>query len=149
MGTSEGSAADRTARRGQRVLTAVGYLALFLLGVVEGFIGSFQYGRSPVPVIAIILVVVVFGTCLACGWGVGTVGAGLLPAIGWILTSFILAMPKSNGSVIITATTAGEWYLYGGALAAAAGAVASFFFRVRRSLPPGQGDRDPKPAPRA
>jgi hypothetical protein len=28
--------------------------------------------------------------------------------------------------VIITATTAGEWYLYGGALAAAGGAAAAF-----------------------
>lgn len=148
---AEGPAEERPARGGggKRALTALGYLALFLLGVVQGFIGSFQYGQSPTPVIAVILVVVLFATCLACGWGVGTVGAGLLPAVGWILTSFILAMPKSNGSVIITATTAGEWYLYGGALAAAAGAVASFFFRLRRPLPPRRSDRDPKRVPRA
>ena len=37
--------------------------------------------------------------------------------------SFVLAMPRPNGSVIITATAAGEWYLYGGALGCAAGAV--------------------------
>ena len=112
---------------------ALGYLALFLLGLVQGFIGSFQYSRSPIPLIAIILIVVIFLTCAACGWGVGTLGAGVLPAIGWILASFFLAMPKSNGSVIITATTAGEWYLYGGALASAAGAVTSFFLRLRSS----------------
>jgi hypothetical protein len=139
MGTSQDSAgAPPSAARasGQRALTAVGYLALFLLGAVQGLIGSFQYGQSPVPVIAIILIVVIFITCAACGWGIGTLGAGLLPAIGWIAASFILAMPKANGSVIITATTAGEWYLYGGALAAAAGAVASFVLRIRRLAPP-------------
>jgi hypothetical protein len=36
-------------------------------------------------------------------------------------------MPRSNGSVLISATSAGEWYLYGGALAAAAGAATAFF----------------------
>ena len=128
MGTSQESARGS----GQRALTAVGYLALFLLGLVQGVIGSFQYGQTPTPVIAIILVVVIFLTCAACGWGVGTLGAGVLPAIGWILASFFLAMPKSNGSVIITATTAGEWYLYGGALASATGAVTSFFIRHLR-----------------
>ncbi len=104
--------------------------------LVQGFIGSFQYGQSPTPLIAIVLIVVIFVTCVACGWGVGTLSAGVLPAVGWIVVSFFLAMPKSNGSVIITATTAGEWYLYGGALACAAGAVTSFVFRVRRSVPP-------------
>ena len=43
-----------------------------------------------------------------------TIGA-LVPAIGWFLASFGLAMPTAGGSVIITNTTAGEWYLYGGA----------------------------------
>jgi hypothetical protein len=126
-GTSSGPARGG----GKRALTVVGYVAVFLLGLVQGVIGSFQYGQSPTPVIAIILVVVIFVTCAACGWGVGTMGAGVLPAIGWIFASFFLAMPKSNGSVIITATAAGEWYLYGGALAAAVGAVSSFFLRHR------------------
>ncbi len=117
---------------GQRALTVIGYLGLFLLGLVQGVIGSFQYGQSPTPVIAILLVVVIFVTCAACGWGAGTLVAGVLPAIGWIVASFVLAMPKANGSVIITATAAGEWYLYGGALACLAGAVASFFLRFLR-----------------
>jgi hypothetical protein len=138
---SPGPAADspaphRPGRGGQRALTAAGYLGLFLLGAAQGLIGSFHYGQSPVPVIAIILVVAIFVTCAACGWGGGTIGAGTMPAVGWILMSFLLAMPKANGSVIITATAAGEWYLYGGALAAAVGAVSSFFFRLRRSARP-------------
>jgi hypothetical protein len=40
-------------------------------------------------------------------------------------------MPVSNGSVIITSTTAGTWYLYGGTLCVAAGVVASFIGAAR------------------
>jgi peptidoglycan/LPS O-acetylase OafA/YrhL len=119
-----------------RALTAAGYLMLFVLGALQGLIGSFQYGRSPAPLIAIVLVVVIFATCALCGWGVGTFAAGLVPAVGWILAAFLMAMARSNGSVIITGTAAGEWFLYGGALACAVGSVASFFTRVRRSVPP-------------
>jgi hypothetical protein len=132
MGTSQGSLPG--GRR--RTVTAVGYVMLFLLGVFQGLVGSFQYSQSPVPVIAIILAVIIFATCLVCGWGLGTFTAGLLPAVGWILASFVLAMPRPNGSVIITATAAGEWYLYGGALACAVGCVAAFFAKISRSAPP-------------
>jgi hypothetical protein len=34
--------------------------------------------------------------------------------------------------VVIEATSAGEWYLYGGALAAAVGAAASFYTWLRK-----------------
>ena len=61
----------------------------------------------------------------------GRRGGAILPAFGWIVASFVLAMPRSNGSVIITATPSGEWYLYGGAIAAAFGAITSFFLWTR------------------
>jgi Family of unknown function (DUF6113) len=121
---------------GQWALTALGYVLLFVLGAGQGLIGSFQYSRSPAPLIAIVLVVIIFATCAGCGWGVGSFGAALLPAVGWILASFIIAMPRPNGSVVITASAAGEWYLYGGALACAAGCVTGFFARLRRSARP-------------
>jgi len=139
MGTSQDPApgSRRGGRSGSRTRTLLGgYLVLFLLGILQGAIGSFQYGQSPTPLIAIILIVVIFATCLACGWGIGTFAAGLMPGIGWLVASFVLAMPKENGSVIITASAAGEWYLYGGALACLAGAVAAFAVRVSRSALP-------------
>ena len=126
MGTSQDSPG------GQRALMAVGYLVLFLLGAFQGMIGSFQYSRSPAPLIAIVLAVIILVTCAACGWGVGTFAAGLLPAVGWILASFIIAMPRPNGSVVITQTAAGEWFLYGGALACVLGSVGAFVARARR-----------------
>ena len=131
MGRSQGPAAA-----GQRTLTALGCVMLFVLGAVQGLIGSFQYSQPPAPLIAIVLVVIIFATCAGCGWGVGSFGAALLPAAGWLLASFIIAMPRPNGSVVITASAAGEWYLYGGALACAAGCVSGFFARLRRSAPP-------------
>jgi hypothetical protein len=132
MGTSQGPPPSGA----QRTVTAVGYVLLFLLGAVQGLIGSFQYSQSPVPLIAIILAVIIFATCLACGWGLGTFTAALLPAVGWILASFLLAMPRPNGSVVITASAAGQWYLYGGALACAVGCMGAFFTKIRRSAPP-------------
>jgi hypothetical protein len=139
--------------RGQRrTLTAVGYVVLFLLGALQGLVGSFQYGQSPVPLVAVLLAVVIFATCAGCGWGLGTFTGALLPAVGWILVSFLLAMPRANGSVIITGTSAGEWYLYGGALGCAAGMVATVFTKARRAAsvrpgsPPGTG-QGPRSAP--
>jgi hypothetical membrane protein len=118
------------------LLTGIGYLALFVLGVVQGLIGTFQYGRSPAPFVAIGFALILFATCVLAGWGLRTYSAGILPALGWVIASFTLAMPRPNGSVIIEAGSAGEWYLYGGALAAAAGAVVSFFTGIHaRSRP--------------
>jgi hypothetical protein len=127
MGTPQG-----TPERGQRALTVVVYLVLFVLGVLLGVIGSFQYPRGPVPLVAIILDLAIFATCLLGGWGMRTFLGGIIPAIGWFIASFVLSMPDSQGSVIITATAAGEWYLYGGALAAASGGSAAFILWARR-----------------
>ena len=109
------------------LVTGLGYLALFVLGAVQGLIGSFQYSRGPAPFIAILLILIMFATCVLAGWGLRTYSAGILPALGWVIASFILAMPRQNGSVIVEASSAGEWYLYGGALAAAAGAAVTFY----------------------
>jgi hypothetical protein len=116
---------------GQRVVVVVSYVVIFVLGAFEGLIGSFQYSQSPSPLIAILLDVAIGVTCLLCGWGMRTFGGGLLPAVGWIIASFIMSMGNAQGSVIITNTAAGQWYLYGGAFAAAAGAVAAYVFWSR------------------
>ena len=121
------------ARLGQRdVPSPVLYLVLFVLGALQGLIGSFQYSQAPVPLIAILLALIIFATCLGGGWGMRTFGGGLIPALGWLAASFILASPRGNGSVIVTASTAGTWYLYGGALACLAGSVGSMIFRAAR-----------------
>ena len=101
---------------------------LFLLGLVEGMIGSFQYTRTAgsVPVAALVCCAVILATCLLAAWAMRSVSGAVLPGMGWIIASFVLSMPVSNGSVIITNTTPGKWYLYGGTLSVAVAVVLSF-----------------------
>ena len=44
-------------------------------------------------------------------------------------------MGRPNGSIIITNTAAGQWYLYGGSLAAVTGAAAAYILWVRPARP--------------
>lgn len=112
------------------------YALLFLLGLAEGVLGSFEYSRGSVataPVGAIAFAVLILVTGVLAGWAMQGMGGSLLPAIGWFVASFGLAMPNSSGSVIIANTAAGEWYLYGGSVCALLG-VASTFVSVGRLL---------------
>jgi hypothetical protein len=107
------------------LLSAAAYTALFLAGVVEGLIGSFQYSRL-VPVAAIGFCVLLLATCLLGAWAMRSISGAAWPAIGWIAASFVLSMPVASGSVIITNSTAGKWYLYGGTVSALAGIALAF-----------------------
>jgi hypothetical protein len=121
-----------TSGKGSRLLTAGAYAALFLAGAVEGLIGSFQYSRN-VPFGAIVFCVVLLATCLLGAWAMRSVGGALCPALGWIIASFVLSMPVSSGSVIITDSTAGKWYLYGGTVASLSAVGLSLLSGVRRA----------------
>jgi len=101
------------------------YAALFLLGVMEGLLGCFQYSHliGRVPAAALVFCAVVLLTCLLGGLGMGSPLGALVPALGWFLASLVLTMPTAAGSVIVTNTSAGEWYLYGGAASAALAVV--------------------------
>jgi hypothetical protein len=127
------------------VSIGVTYLALLLLGAAQGLIGSFQYSRGagPVPVAALAFCVLIFASCLLGGWGMGSPLGGLMVALGWFGVSVLLTMPTPGGSVIVTNTAAGRWFLYGGAVCAGAGLAASFRWRARRPA------RLPRPTPRA
>jgi hypothetical protein len=131
---------------GQRTrlpVTAGAYGSLFLLGAMQGLIGSFQYSRTagPVPLAALVSCAVILATCLLAGWAMGSGSGAFVPGMGWIIASFVLSMPVSNGSVIITSTAPGKWYLYGGTLSAVAGVVLSFAGTARGAGPAGQAGR--------
>src|ERR1035438_3278415 len=69
-----------TGKRGtQPVLTGGVYLVLFVLGAVEGLIGSFQYSRmaGSVPLAAIAFCLALLVTCLLAGWGMRSVSGAL------------------------------------------------------------------------
>ena len=130
-----------TGGKGSRtLLDAAAYASLFLAGAVEGLIGSFQYSRNA-PIGAIAFCVVLLATGLLGAWAMRSIGGALWPALGWILASFVLSMPDASGSVIITNTAAGKWYLYGGTLSSLAAIAASFGPWVRGSGVRGTGKR--------
>jgi hypothetical protein len=110
-------------------LVVVGaYCMLLLVGALQGLIGCFQYGRAlgSFAVGAVAFAVAIGVTCVLGAWGMRRPLGGLMPAVGWFITSFVLAMGTPGGSVVITNTTAGKWYLFGGAACAAAGVVFGF-----------------------
>ena len=122
-------------------MTAGGYVALFLLGAIQGLIGTFQYSRGPAPLAAVLFDVLILATCVLGAWGMRTALGGVLPAIGWFLVTLLLS----------SVTAAGRWFLFGGAVSAAAGAVQAFAVwsrpsRERRAArPPRRSLRDGRP----
>ncbi len=115
-----------------RGLTIITYLALFLFGVAQGLLGSFYYAVGPHPLAAIGFDVAILATCLLGAWGTGQGAGAFVPAAGWFIMTFVLASGTSAGSVIVTASTAGELYLFGGAICALIGGAAGFTLWSRR-----------------
>ena len=120
------------------------YVALFLVGAIQALIGSFQYSAGPGVLVAIGFAVVILVTCLLGAWGMRTAVGGVLPAAGWFLVSIILGSSNASGSVLVTSTSAGEWFLFGGAVCAAAGALIAFARWSRASVQRRSGSGDPR-----
>ncbi len=101
---------------------------LLLLGALQGLIGCFQYSRAlgSFPAAAVVFAAGIGVTCVLGAWGMRRPLGGLMPAVGWFITSFVLAMGTPGGSVVITNTAAGKWYLFGGSACAVAGVVFGF-----------------------
>ncbi len=119
-------------RRGaDRALTVATYVMLLVFAAAQGVLGSFYYGSGPAPLVPFGFDLAIAATCLLGAWGLRNAAGALVPAAGWIAAAFLLATGTSAGSVLITATTAGEWFLFGGAAAVAAGVVAAFAFAPR------------------
>jgi hypothetical protein len=83
----------------------------------------------------VLLAVVILVTCLLGAAGMGSAAGALVPALGWFGVSVVLSLPTAGGSVIITSSGPGEWYLYGGSACAAAGVVLAFVRRSRTGPP--------------
>ncbi len=125
MNRGQGEIRDRQARFAADgpVVTAAAYVMLFLLGAVEGLVGTFQYSRGPAPVVSICFAAAILVTCVLGSIGMRSAAGAVLPAFGWFVVTIVLSSVPNDGSVIITDTSAGKWFLFGGAICAAAGAV--------------------------
>lgn len=110
-------------RTGETAITVAAYVVLLLLGMLEGLLGTFHYSNGPGVLVPILFALAIFATCALGAYGMRTALGGLLPAIGWYAVSLVLSMGTSGGSVLIEDSSQGKWFLFGGAICAAAGAV--------------------------
>lgn len=124
QGTPAGSPAP--GQGGGAAVTPGAYLVLFVLGGVQGLLGTFHYSSGPVPLAAVLFDLAILATCVLGSWGMRTALGGVLPAAGWFLVTLVLSSGSAGGSILITDSTAGKWLLFGGAVCAAAGAVYAF-----------------------
>jgi hypothetical protein len=134
-------------------VTAGGYAALFLVGAVQALIGTFQFSRGPGALVAICFDLAILATCILGSWGMRTAAGGALPAAGWFVVSVVLGTSSGGGSVLVTDSAAGKWFLFGGSICAASGAIFAFATSSRAGLSrraghdlPGQ--RRPRSRPR-
>jgi hypothetical protein len=128
LGTGPGAGPGDTA------LTVVTCVMLALFAMAQALVGTFFYGAGPAPVASIGFGLAILATCLLGGWGLGRPLGGVVPALGWFIVAFVLATGTRGGSVLIAATSAGEWFLFGGAACATAGMVGAMTIWSRRGL---------------
>ena len=125
----------RSAEDDGRLVIGGAYAMLLVLGFAESLLGSFQYGHvvGPVPVTALAFDLVILLTCVAGAWGMSRPLGGLMPAVGWFVGAVVLSMGTPGGSVVITNSGPGKWFLFGGAACALAGVIVGFIRYPRKS----------------
>jgi len=134
VGQVDNSRNDSPGRSADSGLTIATCVLLALFGMAQALLGAFFYGAGPAPLASIAFDLAIAGTCLLGGWGLHRPLGGVIPAIGWFVVAFVLATGTSGGSVLITASAAGEWFLFGGAACATAGMVAAITIWSRSGL---------------
>ncbi|QXJ24489.1 hypothetical protein AGRA3207_005824 [Actinomadura graeca] len=116
-------------------VSGAAYAALGLLGGIAGLLGSFAQDWSPagVPVVAAVLVALVFAMVRLSGWGMGGRLGATIPAIVWGVVVFALSLQRPEGDLVVSANLSGYLYIIGGMAAAVLGVM-----RVPAAGPPGQ-----------
>jgi len=134
-------------RKTHPAVTAGGYIALFLVGMVQGLLGTFHYSHGPGVLVAVLFDAAILVTCLLGARGMRAAAGGVLPAAGWFVATLVLSSNSAGGSVIVTDTAAGKWFLFGGSLCAAAGAVLAVarWSRARRNYRAGSAKASGRP----
>jgi hypothetical protein len=101
-------------------LIGVAYGVLAVLGVLLGVIGSFEFSwqAGSVPVAAIALSVINLAAFRVAGWAMESRLGAAVPAVLWMIILLVLASRRPEGDLVVTGTTAGYVYMFGGAVAA-------------------------------
>jgi uncharacterized protein DUF6113 len=115
-----GPHAPQEPSRESALLTGVAYGVLAVLGLVLGVITSYQFSWTLVgfPVAAVLLSVVEFAAFRLAGWAMESkLGAAAL-AVPWLIVVVLLSSRRPEGDLIVTGTTAGYVFIFGGSIAA-------------------------------
>jgi hypothetical protein len=109
-----------------RALNIATALVLFVFGIAQGLLGVFFHDVGPAPLAAIGFDAAILATCLLGAWALQRPIGAVAPAVGWVAVVFGLTSGTASGSVLIEASMAGEWFLFGGSVCAMAGVIAAF-----------------------
>jgi hypothetical protein len=106
-------------------LIGLAYGVLAVLGIMLGVIGSFEFSWQvgSVPVAAILLSLVNLVVFRAAGCGMESKLGAVIPAVLWMIILVVLSSRRPEGDLVVTGTTAGYVYMFGGAAAALAAIV--------------------------
>jgi Family of unknown function (DUF6113) len=101
-------------------VVGLAYGVLAVLGVVLGVFGSFEFSwqLGAVPVAAIALSLVNLAVFRAAGWAMESRLGAVVPAVLWVIILVVLSSRRPEGDLVVTGTTAGYTYMFGGAAAA-------------------------------
>ena len=101
-------------------LVGLTYGVLAVVGVLLGVLGSFEFswGIGSVPVAAIALSLVNLAVFRAAGWAMESRLGAVVPAAPWMIILIVLSSRRPEGDLVVTGTTAGYVYMFGGVLAA-------------------------------
>lgn len=101
-------------------LVGLVYGLLAVLGVLLGLIGSFEFAWEfgGVPAAALLLSVANLAVFRAAGWAMESKLGAAVPAVLWMVVLFALSSRRPEGDLVVTGTTAGYVYMFGGAVAA-------------------------------
>jgi hypothetical protein len=93
-------------------------VAGLMLGVIESF--SFSWSAGWIPLAAILCCLFNLMAFWGAGWGLGGKLGAAVPALMWLAVVLVLAVQRPEGDLVVTGTTAGVVFLYGGVLAVGA-----------------------------
>jgi Family of unknown function (DUF6113) len=102
------------------VVTGVAYGVLVVLGALLGLVGSFQFSWTfgGVPVAALVLSLIQFVAFRLAGWAMeGKLGVGAM-AGPWLIVVVLLSSRRPEGDLVVTGSTAGYLFIFGGSIAA-------------------------------
>ncbi|MEV3922939.1 DUF6113 family protein [Actinomadura coerulea] len=120
---------------GDAFVSGAAYAALAVLGGVFGVVGSFaqDWSLGPVPLVALVLVALVFVMAWASGRAMGGRLGAFIPVLAWGVVVFVLQMRRPEGDLVVAATLPGYLFVIGGMVAAVVGIML-----VPPARPPGE-----------